>query len=253
MMRVFVDSVGLVGPGLPSWAVAQEVMRGARPHNARDHTRAKPPARLPAAERRRAGDAIKVAMAVADEAVTTAAMDPQTLATVFASSSGEGTNCHTICETLASDNAVDFANAVRQFRAQRAVGLLAHCSGQPRPFDQHLRVRRQFCGRVDRGGFQDSPVEQARAAGGQRHAIPRATSCHPAVAVRVLAWHCCSRRTRRQNPWRRFASRWSRPTRRRRSARAAIHRWNRCAPTSLRHVHCPCCRRWHSCRPTGPC
>jgi hypothetical protein len=114
-MKVFIDSVGLVGPGLPSWALAQEVMLGTRPHIA-EPTRVQPPARLPPAERRRAGDAIKVAMAVADEAVTAAATDPQTLATVFASSSGEGTNCHTICETLASDNRLisptRFANSV---------------------------------------------------------------------------------------------------------------------------------------------
>ena len=59
------------------------------------------PARLPSAERRRAGAAVKLAMAVADEAVAHAAIDPHTLATVFASSSGEGVNCHLLCEALA--------------------------------------------------------------------------------------------------------------------------------------------------------
>ena len=102
-MKVHVRSVGLLGPGLASWVAAQAVLRGTEPHvSAR--TVLAPPARLPPAERRRAGDAIKLAMAVADEAVAAAALDPQTLATVFASSSGEGTNCHVICETLASDN-----------------------------------------------------------------------------------------------------------------------------------------------------
>ena len=114
-MKVFVHSVGLLGPGLDSWAAAQDTLRGTQPHAAAG-TRIQPPARLPAAERRRAGDAIKVAMAVADEAVTSGEVDPQTLATVFASSSGEGTNCHTLCETLASDNRLisptRFANSV---------------------------------------------------------------------------------------------------------------------------------------------
>jgi len=60
-----------------------------------------PPARLPPAERRRAGPSIRLAMAVADEAIGHAAIDPQHLATVFASSGGEGSNCHVLCETLA--------------------------------------------------------------------------------------------------------------------------------------------------------
>jgi Beta-ketoacyl synthase, N-terminal domain len=114
-VKVFVHSVGLLGPGLGSWTAAQDVLRGARPH-ASEKTKLQPPARLPAAERRRAGDAIKLAMAVADEAVTTGEIDPQTLATVFTSSSGEGVNCHAICETLAGDNRLisptRFANSV---------------------------------------------------------------------------------------------------------------------------------------------
>lgn len=114
-MKVFVHSVGLLGPGMDSWVGAQAVLSGTEPH-ASAKTVLRPPARLPAAERRRAGDAIKLAMAVADEAVTSGAMDPQTLATVFTSSSGEGTNCHTLCETLASDNRLisptRFANSV---------------------------------------------------------------------------------------------------------------------------------------------
>jgi Beta-ketoacyl synthase, N-terminal domain len=100
-VKVFVHSVGLLGPGLQSWAGARAVLRGEQPHVS-SKTKLQPPARLPAAERRRAGDAIKLAMAVADEAVATGEVDPHTLATVFTSSSGEGTNCHTICETLAS-------------------------------------------------------------------------------------------------------------------------------------------------------
>ena len=114
-MKVFVHSMGLLGPGMDSWASAQPVLNGAEPHTS-VKTVLRPPARLPAAERRRAGDAIKLAMSVADEAVTSGALDPQTLATVFTSSSGEGMNCHTICETLASDNRLisptRFANSV---------------------------------------------------------------------------------------------------------------------------------------------
>jgi hypothetical protein len=92
--------VGLVAPGLPSWAEAEAVLRGETPcSNA--PTVVPPPLRLPAAERRRAGAAVKVALSVADAACVDAGMDPATLATVFTSSSGDGANCHALCETLA--------------------------------------------------------------------------------------------------------------------------------------------------------
>jgi hypothetical protein len=114
-VKVFVRSVGLLGPGMESWSAARGILRGDQAHTSAK-TKLTPPARLPPAERRRAGDAIKLAMAVADEAVTSAAIDPQTLATVFASSSGEGVNCHNICETLAgADRAISptrFTNSV---------------------------------------------------------------------------------------------------------------------------------------------
>jgi hypothetical protein len=59
------------------------------------------PQRLAAAERRRAGMVVKLSLVVADEACAAAALDPATLATVFASSSGDGANCHALCEALA--------------------------------------------------------------------------------------------------------------------------------------------------------
>lgn len=102
-MRVFVDGIGLLGPGLPSWPAARETLRGRLAHRFVPCVLPAPP-RLPPAERRRAGPVIRLAMAVAEEAVAHADADPQGLATVFASSGGEGANCHSLCETLASAN-----------------------------------------------------------------------------------------------------------------------------------------------------
>jgi Beta-ketoacyl synthase, N-terminal domain len=100
-LTVWVNGIGLLGPGLPSWDVARAVLRGERARL--DTPTVLPaPSRLPPAERRRAGAAVKLALAVADEAVASARLDPATLATVFTSSSGEGVNCHALCETLAS-------------------------------------------------------------------------------------------------------------------------------------------------------
>jgi hypothetical protein len=99
-MKVWVQGVGVLGPGLHSWATGMEVLRGTQAH-ASVATVLPAPARLPAAERRRAGSAVKLAMAVADEAVAAAQVDPSLLATVFTSSSGECANCHALCEALA--------------------------------------------------------------------------------------------------------------------------------------------------------
>lgn len=100
-LTVWVQGIGLLGPGLPSWAASLDVLRGVRPL-ASTPTALPAPARLPPAERRRAGAAVKLALAVADEAVAHSQVDPAVLATVFTSSSGEGTNCHVLCETLAT-------------------------------------------------------------------------------------------------------------------------------------------------------
>lgn len=103
MNPLYVEGIGLLGPGLPDWATAQAVLRGEAAH-AFAPTQLMPPARLPPAERRRAGPVMRLAMAVADAAIAEAGADPSTLATVFSSSGGEGANCHSLCEALAVPN-----------------------------------------------------------------------------------------------------------------------------------------------------
>jgi len=100
-LKVWVQGIGLLGPGLGSWATSLDVLCGTRTLVTAP-TALPAPARLPPAERRRAGAAVKLALAVADEAVAQSQLDPASLATVFTSSSGEGTNCHLLCETLAT-------------------------------------------------------------------------------------------------------------------------------------------------------
>lgn len=100
-LRVWLQGVGLLGPGFGSWPAAIDVLRGAHPYCA-SPTVLPQPERLPPAERRRAGPAVKLALAVADQAVAHAQVDAGRLATVFTSSSGEGMNCHELCETLAT-------------------------------------------------------------------------------------------------------------------------------------------------------
>ena len=93
--------IGVLGPGLPDWQHAAARLRGAEDW-CRTPTVVPTPASLPATERRRAGTLVRASIVVAEEACRVAAVDPATLATVFASSTGDAANCHTLCEALAA-------------------------------------------------------------------------------------------------------------------------------------------------------
>nr|WP_041675883.1 beta-ketoacyl synthase chain length factor [Ramlibacter tataouinensis] len=102
-LEVWVDGIGLLGPGLDDWTGGRAVLAGLAP--ARDEkTRVPAPTTLPAAERRRAGTAVKAAIAVGLQALQASGTAPQGLATVFTSSGGDGVNCHEICAALASSD-----------------------------------------------------------------------------------------------------------------------------------------------------
>jgi hypothetical protein len=101
MMRIFIEGVGLLGPGLDGWLVGRTVLAGnatyvAAPTNLRTSDM------LPAAERRRAGVPIKLALAVGQEAFLHSGRDPRTAATVFTSSGGDNDNAHAINAILAT-------------------------------------------------------------------------------------------------------------------------------------------------------
>jgi hypothetical protein len=99
-LQVFVDGVGLYAPGLNGWAQACGVL-------AAPQTYAPAPLQLPAieslpaAERRRLGLAVKLAMASGfDAARHLPATALEQLATVFASSAGDSDNCNQLLEAL---------------------------------------------------------------------------------------------------------------------------------------------------------
>lgn len=98
-----IKGIGLVGPGFDDWATARAVLAGEAAW-ASAPTRIPSPTVLPPAERRRVGNVVKLAIGAGLQAVEAAGADPATLATVFASSGGDGANCHAICEVLASDD-----------------------------------------------------------------------------------------------------------------------------------------------------
>ena len=95
-----IDGVGLLGPGLSDWRSGARILRGEAPY-AVAPTVLPAPEQLPAAERRRTGASVRLALAVGREAAANAAVDPATLPAVFTSSAGDGQNCHEICQVLA--------------------------------------------------------------------------------------------------------------------------------------------------------
>ena len=102
-LQIYVDGIGLLGPGLTGWAHGCEVLTGRAALNLAP-TQLPPAAALPPAERRRVGVTIKLSMATGFEAAHNAGADPAQLATVFSSSEGDCDNYHAILETLASDD-----------------------------------------------------------------------------------------------------------------------------------------------------
>jgi len=102
-LSVCVQGIGLLGPGVPDWEQGRRQLLGTSPPVA-EKTRVPAPQALPAAERRRAGVAVRAALAIGREALAGADVSPLDLATIFTSSGGDGVNCHEICAALASDD-----------------------------------------------------------------------------------------------------------------------------------------------------
>ncbi|MHB0973324.1 MAG: beta-ketoacyl synthase chain length factor [Thiobacillus sp.] len=102
-LAAYLDGIGLIGPGLDNWAAARPILAGAAPYEARPLTVAAPLS-LPPAERRRTGLAIKVALAVGQEACANGQLDARKLAAVFSSSGADNDNCDALCQALASED-----------------------------------------------------------------------------------------------------------------------------------------------------
>ncbi len=102
VLRVRLHGIGVLAPGLAGWEACAACLRGQAPYRA-EATVLPAPEMLPPAERRRASRVIKLALAIGAEAVQHAGMDAAQLATVFTSSTGDGHNCHALCEVLASE------------------------------------------------------------------------------------------------------------------------------------------------------
>ena len=100
-MRAWVEGVGLRGPGLDGWTGSRSTLIGAATYLPAPTSIAASEL-LPAAERRRVGVPVKLALMVGREALADAGRDAAATATVFTSSGGDCDNVHQLCESLAA-------------------------------------------------------------------------------------------------------------------------------------------------------
>jgi hypothetical protein len=97
-----VGAIALLAPGLEGWDASREVLTGCRPYVASPFAPPPPPS-LPPAERRRTTAAIRLAVAAADAALAASGVaDATDLASVFASSNGDGAVIDAILQALAA-------------------------------------------------------------------------------------------------------------------------------------------------------
>ena len=97
-----IEGIGLLGPGLDGWTNSVALLEGRSPY-IRQPTVVPIPDGLPPAERRRLGLVVKLALGVGLQATAKAGVEPEALPAVFASSGGDGQNCHEICQSLSHD------------------------------------------------------------------------------------------------------------------------------------------------------
>lgn len=102
-ITVYIEAIGLCGPGLDGWRASETVLRDQSQYILAS-TKIPAPESLPAAERRRVGVGVKLALACSADALDSGTYLASELLSVFSSSGGDGDNCHVICEALASND-----------------------------------------------------------------------------------------------------------------------------------------------------
>ena len=102
-ITAYLDGIGLLGPGLDNWLAARPILAGAAAYESRPLVVAAPQS-LPPAERRRTGLVVRIALAVAQQAIAAGQLDAKQLATVFSSSGADNDNCDALCKVLATED-----------------------------------------------------------------------------------------------------------------------------------------------------
>lgn len=128
MIEARIAGVGVLGPGLTGWPAARDILDGTSPYVA-GTVEPPAPAGLSPRERRRTSPAVRLALAVAQEAVEDARDDAKDLPVVFGWAHGDGPVVQRILEELATPDRfvspTDFHNSVHNV----AVGYWSIASG----------------------------------------------------------------------------------------------------------------------------
>jgi len=99
MQSIYINAIGLTAPGLTNWENSLPVLRDETNYQAEPLDRYKPML-LPANERRRATELVRLAFRVSEEATQNLEAQRATLASVFASSGGDYQIIDQICRAL---------------------------------------------------------------------------------------------------------------------------------------------------------
>lgn len=100
-MALYVNGIGLLGPGLAGWAEGRNVLAGEIPYC--EAAMPEPSASLlPPNEQRRSSEIVRWTLHVAQEALQLADADARAVATVFATSDGESAVLDRLCTALAT-------------------------------------------------------------------------------------------------------------------------------------------------------
>ena len=100
--RVWIDGIALWSPTMPGWDIARAALRG-EPTPPLQPASRPAPSLLAANERRRAPDAVLLALEVASHALAASGHSASTVASVFASTHGDLAVTDALCTTLAGD------------------------------------------------------------------------------------------------------------------------------------------------------
>jgi hypothetical protein len=99
MSTVYLSAVGVTAPGLNSWAEAAPVLCGAAEYSPQP-LKLTAPELLPATERRRSSDSVRIALRVANEALPVDAAKQLNPLAIFSSAYGDPTVTHKLCDML---------------------------------------------------------------------------------------------------------------------------------------------------------
>jgi hypothetical protein len=115
MQPVWVDAIGILGPGLAGWPAARAVLRGETPY-APTPPAIPPPSIVPPRDQRRCSNTVRLALQVALETVQSAGFDAAATPSVFAYTAGDGQVVHRLLTALGKPDKpvspTDFHNSV---------------------------------------------------------------------------------------------------------------------------------------------